>query len=137
MRSIRDPLGRQDVRTVSMACMEQARAAVIGAGGIMTRSHLAFPILLAGLGCAAIASAGPVRGQLGEQSRASVRISISVSPRFDVGVEDRSSDGQPARNLARLRNDPGTSSLRFSTVTTEAFTSPAGNPQRLILIVPE
>jgi hypothetical protein len=120
-----------------MACTEQARAAVIGAGDIMTRSYLAFPILLVGLGCAAMASAGPVRGQLGEQSRASVRISISVSPRFDVDVEDRSSDGQPARYLARLRNDPGSSALRFSTVTTQSFTSPTGNLQRLILIVPE
>jgi hypothetical protein len=52
-------------------------------------------------------------------------------------VEDRSSDGQPARYLARLRNDPGSSALRFSTVTTQSFTSPTGNLQRLILIVPE
>jgi hypothetical protein len=84
------------------------------------------------------ALAQSIRGAIGPQSSASVRISVSVLPRFD-----------PSAGVAALRASPNTAALRFAFVP-QAADSHAGPAQagrrgsatetkgvRLVLVVPD
>jgi hypothetical protein len=94
------------------------------------RSIAANPASLLGLGLALIAPASSeaaVRGELGPQSHATVGISVSVSPRFEVkhfAASDRS-PGSSAPSMQGASNAPG---LRYTVLV-----YPAANPEAVLM----
>ena len=91
---------------------------------------------LAMLASATAAAAHSTHGAMGPQSRAEVRISVSVMPRFELQA-DSAARADPKTDysaIALTGNAPG---LRYSSVTHPAESRQSGTKRLLVLIIPD
>ena len=95
--------------------------------------------LILGAAVSGVAAAQSSHGQMGPQSRASIRISISVPPRF--APSPAVSTGRGEADLASYRMTSNAPALRYTLTADPAGGSESGRPGDgslpLLLIVPD